>query len=121
MRELGLAATLLIAMVVGVLAQEAEIGARHEMNIDHEHTQWIDQVMRSIATVKPGMTRRDLLRVFTEEGGISARSQQRFVYRHCPYIKVDVEFSPLDDAQDRNPDDKIAKISRPFLEYSISN
>lgn len=121
MRKLGLAAALLVAMVVGVLGQEIKIDARPEQKIDDEHTQWIDQVMRSIATVKPGMTRRDLLRVFTEEGGISARSQQRFVYRHCPYIKVDVQFSPLDDAQERSPDDKIAKISRPFLEYSISD
>jgi len=61
------------------------------------------------------------MRVFTEEGGLSRRTQQKYAYRHCPYIKVDVEFSPLEDAQDKSPGDKIVKISRPYLEYSISD
>lgn len=75
--------------------------------------------MRSIATLKPGMTRRDLLRVFTTEGGIFPRKKQRYVYRHCPYIKVEVDFSPLDAAEGPNPDDQIVTITQPFLEYSI--
>lgn len=117
MRRVGLVAVLLIT-TLRVLAQEVEID-RPDRKIDREHTQWIDHVMRSIATIKPGMTRRELLRVFTTEGGIFTRKKQRYAYRHCPYIKVEVDFSPLDDAQQLSPDDKIVKISRPFLEYSI--
>src|SRR5208282_2435447 len=61
--------------------------------IDREHTQWIDNVLRWTLTIKPEMTRKELLEVFTEEGGISARTQRTYVLRRCPYIKVDVEFS----------------------------
>jgi hypothetical protein len=31
--------------------------------IDHEHTKWIGEVMRSIETIKPGMSRGDLSKV----------------------------------------------------------
>jgi hypothetical protein len=79
------------------------------------------EVGRSISTIKPGMTRRDLFTVFTEEGGISTRRQKSYVYKRCPYIKVEVEFSPADtdanpDATTENPEDRIVKISRPYLE-----
>lgn len=62
MRRVGLVAVLLIT-TLGVLAQEVEID-QPDLKIDREHTQWIDHVMRSIASLKPGMTRGDLLRVF---------------------------------------------------------
>ena len=88
--------------------------------IDEEHTKWVDHVLRDIQTLKPGMTRGDLARMFVEEGGISTRAHRKYVYRTCPYIKVDIEFSPSDrDPWKENPEDKIVNISRPYLEYSI--
>jgi hypothetical protein len=107
---------------LGVPPQEV-IDARSRGPIDQERTNWIDHVMRSISTIKPGMTRKDLFTVLTEEGGMSTRTRKTYVYRHCPYIKVDVEFSPADsdpnlDALTETSDDKIVTISRPYLEYS---
>ncbi|HEY4902742.1 MAG TPA: hypothetical protein VIH89_04650 [Candidatus Sulfotelmatobacter sp.] len=114
--------TLLLAMmVISAVAQQADSDARNVTSSDREHTQWVDQVMRSISTIKPGMARKDLFRVLVEEGGLSTRSQRRYVYKHCPYIKVDVEFSPSDDQQNESPNDKIVTISRPYLEYTISD
>ena len=95
MRRLVWTILTVLVMTVVVPAQETEIDVRGRGSIDQEHTKWIDQVMRSIATIKPGMTRRDLFPVFTEEGGLSTRTHRRYVYKHCPYIKVDVEFSPV--------------------------
>jgi len=113
-----MATVLLAAMAIGVLAQK-RIDTRPESEIDREHAEWVDRVMQEIATVKPGMKRSDILRVFTEEGGLSTRSHRTYVYRHCPYIKVEVEFSPLDHTPDESLEDKVTKISRPFLEYSV--
>ena len=65
------------------------------------------------------MSRADLLKVFTEEGGLSTRTWRRYVYRECLYIKVDVEFEPAGNTEDKLPErptDKITKISKPFLE-----
>jgi hypothetical protein len=112
----------LVMTVAGVPAQEV-IDPRGRGPIDQEHTNWVDHVMRSISTIKLGMTRKELFTVLTEEGGISTRTRRTYVYKHCPYIKVDVEFSPPDsdtnpDALTENSEDKILKISRPYLEYS---
>jgi hypothetical protein len=80
--------------------------------------------MRSILTVKPGATRRDLLKVFTDEGGLSTRTHRKYVHKQCPYIKVDVQFAPAGDEGNgftEMPEDKIITISRPYLEYSIAD
>ena len=115
---------LLVMTIAGVPAQDTVIDARGRGPIDQEHTNWINHVMRSISTIKPGMTRKDLFTVFTEEGGLSTRTRRSYVYKYCPYIKVDVEFSPADidayphAAATENPEDRIVKLSRPYLEYA---
>ena len=68
------------------------------------------------------MTREDLSKVFTAEGGLSFRLHRTYVYKQCPYIKVTVEFEAAanpDDGLTEMPEDRIAKISMPFLQYSI--
>jgi hypothetical protein len=74
------------------------------------------------------MTRAELLNVFTTEGGLSTGLNRTYVYRKCPYIKVDVEFKPVGrPARDKDgrvtlveaSGDVITKISRPYLEWSV--
>ena len=88
------------------------------------HKEWIAKSLTEIESVKVGMTRAELSSVFTTEGGISTRMQQRFVYRECPYIKVEVEFEAVGQPEEQivgRSEDKIKKISKPFLEWSISD
>jgi hypothetical protein len=72
-------------------------------------------------TIKVGMTRADLLKVFVEEGGISTRKSRTYAYRKCPYFKVTFEFKPIGEqaAFPENPKDEIIKISRPFLQWLV--
>ena len=93
-----------------------------------DHINWVSDVLKRMQTIKVGMTRADLLKVFTTEGGISGRLRRTFVSQDCPYFKVDVEFSaagqpgrnreagvtPVEDNQDI-----IVKISTPYLQFSI--
>jgi hypothetical protein len=81
-------------------------------------------------TIKPGMTRDDLLKVFRTEGGLSTGLYRTFVSRDCAYFKVDVEFQavgrPDRDSEGRvtleeGSHDTIVKISRPYLQYSIGD
>ena len=99
---------------------------------DNDRTRWVSDVLKSIETIKIGMTRQELRKVFTTEGdlltlfemegGIRATTHGTFAHRHCPYIKVDVEFAPTHEGQrEELPTDRIAKISRPFLEWSITD
>jgi hypothetical protein len=79
--------------------------------------------------IRVGMTRADLLKVFTTEGGLSTGLQRTFVSRDCPYFKVDVEFTavgrPNRDRDGRvtlveGSRDIIVKISKPYLEFSVT-
>lgn len=123
MQRIGAIVLLLLAASM-VLGQESATPAPRGSAIAEEHTKWIDSVMRSILTIKPGATRKDLLKVFTEEGGISSRTRRKYVYKECPYIKVDVEFAPVgneDKLVEEMPEDKVTSISRPYLEYGITD
>lgn len=89
-----------------------------ESQVDPEHTQWVAAALSAIQTIKVGMTRADLTKVLTVEGGLSTTSQRTYVYPKCPYIKVDVKFAASSREQER-PSDKIIEISRPYLAWSI--
>ena len=113
---------LLFAFGLVTFVSAAAILPSSESRATDEHTEWITKSLKEIESVKVGMTRADLLRVFKEEGGISTRRRRRYVYHDCPYIKVDVEFEPVGDPENKvseSPRDKIIKISKPFLEWSI--
>ncbi|HUJ41276.1 MAG TPA: hypothetical protein VLW54_12080 [Candidatus Acidoferrales bacterium] len=93
----------------------------------HDHRVWVGRVLQEMHTIQPGMTRKDLLEVFTTEGGLSTGLQRTYVSRECEYFKIDVEFEAVGrpghaeegrvtlDEDDR---DVIVKISRPYLDFS---
>src|SRR5580692_11494776 len=87
-------------------------------------TKQISAILTECQKIKPGMTRAELLKVFTTEGGLSTATHRTFVYRGCPYIKVDVDFTLSDSKQnavDERPTDTINKMSKPYLDWSIGD
>lgn len=87
-------------------------------------TKRISDILTECEKIKPGMTRADLLKTFTTEGGLSTARHRTFVYRGCPDIKVDVEFTPSGPKQnvlEERPTDTINKVSKPYLEWSIND
>jgi hypothetical protein len=82
-------------------------------------TRQISQCLTEIQAIKPGDTRARLLRVFQTEGGLSSRWQRRYVWKACPYVKVDVTFRAADDQPKESGDDVVTSISKPFLEWPI--
>jgi hypothetical protein len=91
-------------------------------------TEWIADSLKEMQKIKVGMTRADLLKVFTTEGGLSTGLNRTYVYRECSYIKVDVEFEPVGrSARDSDGrvtlveanEDVIKKISKPYLEWMV--
>lgn len=79
---------------LSAIAQSESQDRITQSHVDAEHTEWIAKALMTIQTIKIGMTRADLMKVFTIEGGLSTTSQRTYVYQKCPYIKVDVKFSP---------------------------
>jgi len=93
-------------------------------------TEWIVNSLKEMQTINVGMTRADLLKVFTTEGGVSTGLNRTYVYRECPYIKVDVKFEPVGrparDAEGRvtlveTNEDVIKKMSKPYLDWGATN
>jgi len=97
---------------------------RRTSGVDKEHTAWVEDVLRSIQAIKVGMTRSELMKVFTTEGGLEFKdgttSRRTYVYRKCQYIKVDVTLAIANPGVDL-PTDKITHISRPYLEWAVAD
>ncbi len=116
-------AIILCALALIVSAQTFRDSRKSE-----ENTKWISDNLREMQKIEVGKTRADLLKIFTTEGGLSTGLNRTYVYRQCPYIKVDVEFEavgrPARDAEgrvtlDEDNRDRIKSISKPYLEWSI--
>jgi hypothetical protein len=119
---------------IGMLAASAVFGAEilnakpdDAERRSKDHIAWVSDVLRRMLSIKPGMTRRTLLEVFTTEGGLYTGLQRTYVSRDCPYFKVDVSFQavgrPDRDEDGRvtvieGNDDIIVKLSRPYLQLS---
>jgi hypothetical protein len=90
--------------------------------LSQERTKWIAKVLRQIGKIKPGMRRKDLLGIFTTEGGLSNRFQKTYVHVECPYIKVNVRFKVVSNERSvltEDPNDIIDSISQPYLAWSV--
>jgi hypothetical protein len=82
----------------------------------------VAKVLKDCQTIKPGMTRAELSNVFSTEGGFSTLMHRTYVYHDCPYIKVDIDFTPSDPKQDvEQPTDTVTKISKPYLGWSVGD
>ena len=105
-----------------------DASAGTQSNSGAANSQWVLQVLERMNHIRTGMTRADLLKVFTAEGGLSTGLQRTYMSQDCPYFKVDVTFQavgrPERDKQGRvtlaeDSRDQIASISRPYLAFSL--
>jgi hypothetical protein len=61
---------------------------------DKDLTKQIANILTECEKIKPGMTRADLLKVFTTEGGLSTATHRTFVCRSCPKNQIRNLFKP---------------------------
>jgi len=107
-----------VRLVFLCIVSVCAVAQSESQQIDQEHIEWISGALNVMQTIKVGMTRADLINVFTTEDGLSTTSQRTYVYRQCPYIKVDVKFA-ASRRDEELPSDKITAVSRPYLAWSI--
>jgi hypothetical protein len=79
------------------------------------HNQWVGECLREIRSVRPGMTRKDLDRLFKPAGGPYLRTIQSFCYKPCPYFKISITFKPVDGGDKGQPADTILRVATPYL------
>src|SRR5580704_9789271 len=90
-----------------------------------DNSLWVEKVLERMQSIKPGMTRKHLLTVFTPEGGLSEVDKRTYRSQDCLNFAVDVKFQ-LDDRNSNepttsfeNPRDRILTISPPYLKLSF--
>ena len=120
----------LVLIVAAVCAASSVRSNQSQSQCVQEHELWVGHALEKMETVKTGMTRGDLLKVFRTEGGLSTGLRRTFVSRDCAYFKVDVEFQAV-GRPDRDSDgrvtldedarDIISKMSRPYLQPSFKD
>jgi hypothetical protein len=118
--------SLLLAAVISTAVALGQSAAKLPV-VDPSLTRSMDQVLKDVSSIQTGMTRGELLRIFTAERGLYTRDGQQYVYRRCPDVKVIVNFHKPDDAdvewgnapEEEWNGDVILSISKPFLESSV--
>ena len=124
---------LLVSISMASISASSSVRLAHSAKQEpcsENHQAWVTYALKKMETVRPGMTRAELLKVFTIEGGLSTGLNRRFVSRDCPYFKVDVEFKAVGRSErdsdgrvtlEEDPRDIIVKISQPYLQFSITD
>ncbi len=113
---------ILLAVIIlgfGVLSSHAGT------DTDKDLSKKLSDFLTECEKITPGMTRAQLTNLFVVySGGVMPspdfQQHQSFSYRSCYLIKIDVDFSPS-DAKEARPTDIIAKISKPYLEWSVAD
>jgi hypothetical protein len=125
-----LAFGVLACVAIGSSAQDGSTGSPNQEQCSQDRQAWVAQALQKMEIIQPGMTRKDLLKVFTTQGGFSNRLRRTYVSHDCPYFKIDVEFEavgrPNRDKDGRvtvveDSRDVIVKVSRPYLQFSITD
>jgi hypothetical protein len=113
----------IVALISSLIGFVLRTHGQRSQSTSSSHNQWVAGVLKETNSIRVGMTRKDVLNVFTTEGGISTRLSRTYVYRGCPNIKVDIQFQAIQAPNDYRErlDDKIVSLSKPYLDYSISD
>jgi hypothetical protein len=119
---------LLSIIVIGGSASFRPAQSANPEPCAQNHEAWLKQVSEKMETIKPGMTRWDLLKVLQTDGAPRPRFKigggppqvflESFVSQDCPYLKIDVEFESVAglDVQDL-----IVKVSKPYVRFAMTN
>lgn len=107
------------SMVITIYSAE---GQKFESKINQERISWVRKCLDDFNGIKLGMTRGQIEKNFPKDGGLYGASCISFTHPDCPYFKIDVEFDFKRNPNDQNraiisTDDKVIKVSKPYIEY----
>ena len=122
-----IAAVLLGALCFLIWPGKSATQVKVAIDEPQKHEAWLGDRLSEAESIKVGMTKAELLKVFTLDGGLMGFTTQRFVLRSCQLIKVDVKFDfgiapkgapPILTSDNRI---KITDISKPYLELPFAD
>lgn len=81
--------------------------------------QWLEERYKEATSIKTGMSRADLMKLFDEDGGFQGIPASRYVLKSCRLIQIEVKFDAKYGVAYKptpNEDLKIVEVSKPYLE-----
>jgi len=116
---------LVLLFLLSTVTSSATPARRQTSATPQSHVEWVMQSLSRMESIKPGMTRGDLEKVFTPDGGLQTGAV--YVLRECQYFKVKVEFvstrrpgeRPKSPELEFLPGDVIKSISVPYIQRMI--
>ena len=118
----------LSSIILAAVAVSSAFGAASQPDIKQQRDRvvWVVKCLTDFRAIKPGMTRAEVERRLPSDGGIQGYVTVRFVHPECPYFKIDVEFAVRRNPEPENriapsPDDKVVKVSKPYIEDPYSD
>jgi|ERR1700674_786489 len=87
-----------------------------------QHHEWLSACEADVKAIE-GRTRRELLAVFAEEGGLSTRTKRTYVHRRCVALKVQASFRPVGDALEwgESPADIVSRATAFIDPFSVTD
>ena len=115
-------AVVILTIILGSLAVR-EPGPRQNSVKQQDSCTVVKEALDDSLHIKVGMTRREVEKYFSPDGGLQSFSTTRYVYLKCEFIKVNISFkSALRGKQNlRSPDDIVENVSKPYLEYPVTD
>src|SRR4051812_13231533 len=105
-----------ILLTVLLLATGAQSFIETQDADEKAHQQWLDARYKEATSIRSGMTRADLLKLFSLNGGFQTTTQH-YTLKSCHLIKIDVSFDKYDFSNRQRDDSvRIVEISKPYLE-----
>lgn len=119
-------AIVVVTIICGLFAA-TEPGLRQNSVKQQDSCAVVKEALDDSLHIKVGTTRREVEKYFTPDGGLqffsTTRSTTRYVYLKCEFIKVDISFKSAVRGEQNlgSPDDIVENVSKPYLEYPVTD
>ncbi|MDT5062919.1 MAG: hypothetical protein QOH63_3378 [Acidobacteriota bacterium] len=89
----------------------------HPAQSEQSHRQWLQDRYLEAVSIKEGMSRADLLKLFEMDGGLQLMLPERYVLKSCTMIKVDIKFDiPNETKNTIIPEDLRFEMASPTVD-----
>jgi len=78
----------------------------------------LESAIHDYTQIRTGAKRKDVEKIFIQDGGLQFPGKTRYTYRACHYLHVDVSYKVQEaSAQRLSPDDQVDAVSRLYVDY----
>ncbi len=107
------------ALALAVLLQPVIVNRAHAQAPAHcDGCALMEEALKTVQSFTPGTPRSKVEQDFRPDGGLQpVPGPSRYVFKSCPLIQIEIEFTHFEGQRDGLPSDQVIKVSRPYFWY----